>query len=132
MRLMIMQSNKYSVNAMVKSDLTSIRIIEKESFGHPWSDRSFLRRIDNHKGYTLRADNSIGGYILVDIKSDLLTIEKMAVAPNYRGKGAGQFMICWAQELAKKCGCSYLSLHVRENNPNAIGLYKKMGFKTTA
>jgi [ribosomal protein S18]-alanine N-acetyltransferase len=128
---MIMQSNQYSINAMTESDLSSIMAIEKESFDYPWKNKkSFLHYSDNRTVYTLRSDNSIAGYILIDIiQSDMLHIVKMAVAPNYRRRGAAQFMIHWSREFGKEHDCSRLFLRVRESNQMAINFYKKMGFE---
>jgi len=48
---------------------------------------------------------------------------------EYRNKGIGNILINTTLEYSGYLGLRNMDLHVRENNKNAIKLYKKNGFK---
>lgn len=54
----------------------------------------------------------------------------VALLPALRGQGVGRRLIARALEAANAYGLSRVELTVRENNRNAIALYKKFGFET--
>jgi ribosomal protein S18 acetylase RimI-like enzyme len=54
----------------------------------------------------------------------------VALLPALRGQGVGQRLIARTLEAARAFGLSRVELTVRENNRNAIALYKKFGFET--
>ena len=53
----------------------------------------------------------------------------MAVLASYRGQGIGKALMKVALAQAHTKGLTRIELTVRENNKNAIALYKKFGFK---
>jgi len=56
-------------------------------------------------------------------------LSSLSIKPIYRGMGIGEELTKAVIEKAKTHGAKELSLVVREDNKNAIGLYKKIGFK---
>ena len=54
----------------------------------------------------------------------------VALLPALRGQGLGRRLIERALQAAQAFGLSRVELTVRENNRNAIALYKKLGFVT--
>jgi ribosomal protein S18 acetylase RimI-like enzyme len=54
----------------------------------------------------------------------------VALLPPLRGQGVGRRLIARTLEAARAFGLSRVELTVRENNRNAIALYKKFGFET--
>jgi ribosomal protein S18 acetylase RimI-like enzyme len=54
----------------------------------------------------------------------------VALLPPLRGQGVGRRLIARTLEAARAYGLSRVELTVRENNRNAIALYKKFGFET--
>ena len=52
----------------------------------------------------------------------------MGVLPQFRGRGIGTRLIASALGAARDYGFSRVELTVRQNNENAIELYKKVGF----
>jgi ribosomal protein S18 acetylase RimI-like enzyme len=56
----------------------------------------------------------------------------MGLLPQFRGQGIGGSLIRQALVAAKAFGLHRVELTVREDNANAIGLYKKVGFEIEA
>jgi ribosomal protein S18 acetylase RimI-like enzyme len=52
----------------------------------------------------------------------------MGLLPPFRGQGIGKRLILRTLEAARAFGLRRVELTVRENNGNAIELYKKVGF----
>ncbi|SCX27344.1 Spermidine N(1)-acetyltransferase [Agrobacterium sp. DSM 25558] len=52
----------------------------------------------------------------------------MGIIPNYRGRGLGYRLMEAALFEAKQAGLVRIELSVRSDNPQAIGLYEKVGF----
>ena len=53
----------------------------------------------------------------------------MGLLPQFRGRGIGKRLIAQALAAAQDFGLQRVELTVRENNVNAIALYKKVGFE---
>ena len=58
----------------------------------------------------------------------LWNIHDIAVLHQHRGRGVGKAMIEHIAETALREGCCKLTLEVREDNPVAEALYRKLGF----
>ncbi len=59
----------------------------------------------------------------------LATLHSMYVRKEHRGKGIGKRMIEFAEKSSRNKGVQRMNLSVVSSNVNAIGLYKKLGFK---
>jgi ribosomal protein S18 acetylase RimI-like enzyme len=58
----------------------------------------------------------------------LWNIHDIAVLASHRGQGIGRALIEQIADTAQGEGCCRLTLEVREDNPIAEGLYRKLGF----
>ncbi len=58
-----------------------------------------------------------------------LYVEELAVHPDWHGRGIGSFVLEQLQHLARVRGLTHLVLEVAENNENALGWYRKRGFR---
>lgn len=87
--------------------------------------------------YVYEANKKILGYICIKIIIENesfskyarkeLYIEDLCVDENYRHQGIAKELYDYIIELAKKEGCSHITLNVWELNKNAKEFYKKMG-----
>ena len=68
--------------------------------------------------------------LMFDIGEDDLYIQNIAVVQDYRGIGLGKELIKYVEKEAFKKDKKRIILHVDEENINAIGFYKRMGFDT--
>ena len=59
-------------------------------------------------------------------------IANVAVRPDQRRRGIGRALTLAAKQQACKRGADQIWLHVRDDNPGAIELYRELGFKELA
>ncbi len=71
------------------------------------------------------------GVMLLSPLSDKSTVEVvyLGLIPEYRGKKIGEKLLLGAEGIAFRFGYRNLSLAADENNPGAIHLYKRLGFR---
>ncbi len=104
--------------------------IEQEAFDQPWSERMFIPEVEDENAYYLvgvRDDEVIcyGGFHKV---LDEAHITNIAVRADSRGRGIGTLLMSELISRARLLGVKYMTLEVRDNNENAIKLYKSFGF----
>jgi len=58
-----------------------------------------------------------------------LFVDELAVHPDWSGRGIGGFVLEQLQHIARVRGLTHLVLEVAENNENALGWYRKRGFR---
>ena len=71
-------------------------------------------------------DEMTGCCILTDISSGSVKLRQMAVLKNMQGKGIGETIIQFAENIARDKGYRTLTMHARDT---AIGFYEKYGYK---
>jgi ribosomal protein S18 acetylase RimI-like enzyme len=81
------------------------------------------------KIYTL--ENQPVGVILVARRGWNSRIAAMSVAPDFRNQGVGRQMLLAALEAARDRHDRQVILEVFEQNPNAVRLYRSVGFQIT-
>ena len=64
--------------------------------------------------------------------SKVITIQTLAVHPDYLKKGVAKSMLNFAEEFALDKGCAALRLDVTVQNIPAIRLYEKLGCQLTS
>jgi len=86
-------------------------------------------------GFFVMADDNYAGLANCNINfstfhaKPLLNIHDFIVAPEFRGIGAGQFLLDGVINHAANFGYCRINLEVREDNVSAKTLYKKLGFR---
>lgn len=71
-------------------------------------------------------DELLGCCILTNMKNGCARLRQMAVQKNMQGKGIGESMVTFAENLARDKGFKTLTMHARDT---AIGFYEKYGYK---
>ncbi len=116
--------------------LESVWFIENASFSRPWSRHAFQEEVlgrdalsyvilDPTPGNT----SSVIAYICLRLTAGEMSVLKIAVAPTWRGRGIGTWLLSRALDLALEKGATISYLEVRPSNAAAIGLYRKLGFE---
>ncbi|MGB8366855.1 MAG: GNAT family N-acetyltransferase [Candidatus Babeliales bacterium] len=78
----------------------------------------------------LREKNKLAGFAAYYLKKKgLYQLLFLAVNKNFRGKGYGEQLLCYALKDAKKLGANQVRLVTRSTNFPAQRLYKRVGFK---
>ena len=71
-------------------------------------------------------DDLMGCCILTNMNNGCCRLRQMAVQKNMQGKGIGESMVTFAENLARDKGFKTLTMHARDT---AIGFYEKYGYK---
>lgn len=119
---------------MVLNDVDNVIDIEKQCFPTPWSAYAFSCEIlDNtFANYLVLVSSEnpkeILGYAGMWVILDEAHITNIAIAPQYRGKGLGEFLLLSLFERALKKEATAITLEVRVSNAPALKLYERIGF----
>ena len=55
-------------------------------------------------------------------------VKRMFVRPTARGKGVAVRLLCMLEDAARERGCNRFMLETGPSQPEAIGLYERMGY----
>lgn len=120
------------VREMKINDLEKVLEIENKSFTTPWSEDAFKMEIEKNmlsKYIVVEENGEIIGYGGVWIIVDEGHITNIAVHPDYRGRGIGNYIVEGLIDICEKNGIYNMTLEVRVSNYVAQSLYRKYGFK---
>ena len=127
--------NSLIIKKMEISDLEEIEKIGFENYDDFWNSntlRSELVKNDINTNYFIALkDNDILGFVGTLKIIDELNIMNIAVKKNHRHLGIGSSLISYLIEYCNSLNIPTITLEVNVNNTEAIGLYKKYGFKKT-
>ncbi len=98
----------------------------QEEINNPESQYHFAQINDEVVGYL---KTNVGSAQTEAISDKTLEIERIYVSQRHQGKKVGQALFNKAIDLARAYQAEYVWLGVWENNTNAIGFYKRMGFQ---
>lgn len=74
-------------------------------------------------------DKILGTFALIRITDSIFELGKMAVTPESRGKGIGQFMLKFCIKFAESKNWEKVILYSNTKLENSIYIYRKYGFK---
>ena len=121
----------YQIIPMTPAHLPQAAALERACFSHPWTEKALAEDLDNELLTLLAAveeDGTLLGYGEVRTVLDEGTLERIAVAPQFRHHGAAEALL--RRFLDDGRGkLAFLTLEVRAGNAPAIGLYEKLGFE---
>jgi len=116
---------------MDHSDLPSVLKIEALNYEFPWSEGVFKDcfRAMNYVNWVCEApENVIVGYCIISVMAGEAHIMNISVNPDFQRQGAGRKMMEHVIEYARP-RAEKMFLEVRPSNPNAMALYRKLGFQ---
>lgn len=117
-------------------DVDALLAIEEAVFRTDRLSRESFRRLIASKSAAVivaARDGRVAGYctVLFRANSPTARLYSIAVGPGQSGRGIGRMLIAAAEREARARSCNALRLEVREDNPRAIAIYRKSGFRTT-
>ena len=118
------------IRPMRQDDLDVVMEIEQASFSTPWSRGSFqnlLGRTDADLWVAV-SDECVVGYAVIWYVATEGELGNIAVAPAWRRRGVGRWLLDWALEKAYERGAVRIFLEVRASNRLAQELYESRGF----
>jgi len=126
--------NNISIRRMSAKDIEPIMEIESVIFGeYHWTPQSFISEIENDLGnYYTAVDNTgkIIGYCGFWLIFDEAHITTIAVRPEFRNRGLGEYLLQKMIEAGYAKNAKWFTLEVRAGNIPAQKLYYKYGFKS--
>lgn len=116
---------------MEEADLGSVMEIESASFSTPWSRASFANLLgrDDASLWVAVSDGSVVAYAVVWYVLAEAELGNLAVAPDWRRRGLGRYLLDWVLEVARGRGTERIYLEVRVSNLGAQRLYELRGFR---
>ena len=115
-----------------KSDAALLAALHSESFAEGcWSLSQFESSLSLDTTQVLLAFDAKNpqGFILCQIAGDDAEILTLCVTSSSRRKGVGGLLLNEAAKLGRQKNATRLYLEVATDNPSAITLYKKSGFR---
>ena len=126
-------TNRLSIRRAARDDLTAIVRIEKASFGcDAWERKWFadyLSEPENCVFLVAERAGAVVGYALAVHNQTCSELDSIAVAPAHRGGGTAATLMNRLNAILRRRGVSTMTLMVRLDNPAAIALYRKLGFR---
>ncbi|NUT78525.1 GNAT family N-acetyltransferase [Pseudomonas sp. C1C7] len=118
----------------VMGDLPELLRLEEQCFSTDrLSRRSFRWMIEGANGRLLvaRCGEELAGYavVLFHRSSSVARLYSLAIADRARGKGLGRGLLERVEACARERKCADLRLEVRVDNPVAIALYERNGYR---
>ena len=120
---------------MTEADLEGAARVEKTCFSEPWSMNLLadVLKSDLDEAWVLEGeDGTLIGYMNFRFLCGEGELMRIAVLPEYRGRGYSRKMMDQLAEAAGTQGVPDLTLEVRAGNQTARTLYKADGFKEEA
>ncbi|MCX7973705.1 MAG: ribosomal protein S18-alanine N-acetyltransferase [Candidatus Aminicenantes bacterium] len=122
------------IRRMEEKDLPAVLAIERASFPNPWHESTFRGEIQNRSisfpwVIVHESDNQVVGYVIFWKIGEEVQINNIAIHPNYRRRGLGEWLLRKVISKVKKDGAQFITLEVRQSNLAAQALYSKLGFK---
>lgn len=122
--------NSIRIIPMATEHLDQVVELDKNSFSLPWDRPSFERELNNPLSDWLVAldGDTLVGYIGSQYAGGQSDIMNLAIAPNYRRRGAARALLSLLEYVQKRRNSAAITLEVRESNSAAICLYENFGF----
>ena len=126
------QNSGVQIRCMIKEDLSTVTVIEEESFSTPWTRSTFLSLLKQPSACLFSAVDSnecIIGYAAVWFVGDEGELGDLAVDNRVRRNGVCSLLLHAVVEEGRKRALHRLFLEVRESNDGAQSLYSRHGFE---
>lgn len=123
-------ANPIAIRWLLRDDLDQVVALERRAFASPWLRRDFvaLLRARNSLGQVAVVDDRLVGYVVRTVRGQSLTIDNLAVAPEWRRRGVGRALVRHSCR-ARGGGLPRIVLaDVREQNTPAQLFFRAVGF----
>lgn len=100
--------------------------ILRRPLGLSFTAEELAREIDDILIAAFDEEEMIGCCVLSKINAQTIRLRQMAVSKPTQGKGIGESILIFMENLARDKGYQYIMMHARET---AVGFYEKFGYK---
>ena len=103
----------------------------EHGLGWSWTPARVLAAVNDRSTNTavLHEHAMLLGFGIMHYGDETAHLSLLAVRPNQQQRGLGAQLIAWLEKPALVAGIERIRLEARADNPNAIGFYRKQGFK---
>lgn len=110
----------------------ALAALHELAFDPPWSCAELSALLGSPGVFALTAalGAEAGGFILCRVAADEAEVLTLAVAPNVRRMGVGSALLAAAISVAMDAGAAVAFLEVAADNPGAVALYRRDGFRS--
>ena len=122
------------IRPLLKTDLDAVAQIDKKSFLPVWShSREMLGEALDHASLAtvFEKDDRIVGYQLSTLSALGAHIARLAVDPEWQGRGIGKHLIADILETLSQKGVDRITVNTQADNPRSRSLYQGLGFIET-
>ncbi|HEY6451055.1 MAG TPA: GNAT family N-acetyltransferase [Steroidobacteraceae bacterium] len=99
--------------------------------GWSWTPARVLAAVCDRATNTvvLEHGEAIAGFGIMHYGDEVAHLALLAVRPRQQQRGLGALLMAWLEKPARVAGIERIRLEARADNPNAIGFYRKQGFR---
>lgn len=118
------------IRKMTEADISVVCRLDSKAFSDMWNEQSFIDEINKDYAhyFVCETNGEITGYAGIWCIYETAELIRIAILPEYQGKGIGSKLMTEVIECAKSYGCERMMLEVRHSNIEAKHLYEKYGF----
>lgn len=129
------ENAKTVLREMTMNDIPYVEQIEQTCFSDAWSEKLLSDMLESEwdEAWVLADTNgTLIGYANFRFLAGEGELMRIAVLPEYRGRGESKKLMDRLEMSAKKKEAPDLTLEVRAGNAPAVNLYKSYGFQAEA
>ncbi|HEV7985451.1 MAG TPA: N-acetyltransferase [Steroidobacteraceae bacterium] len=106
----------------------------EHGLGWSWTPARVLAAVrDRATNIAVVGDSeAIAGFGIMQYGDDTAHLALLAVRPNQQQCGLGALLMAWLEKPALVAGIERVRLEARADNPNAIGFYRRQGYREVA
>jgi len=116
------------------NDITALTRLDALAFDHVWhkSPSKFAQALATSDSLTIaELDGQLVGYAWCEIHPHHAHLNRLAVHPDYQGRGIGAQLLHWAITNVLTQGVHRITLNTQEHNHRSLALYQRFGFEIT-
>ncbi len=121
----------WKIADMTEEHTARLAELERLCFSRPWSREGLEAELGNPAAvfYVALSGEEIAGYAGMHCAAGECYLDNVAVFPKFRRRGAATALLNALLEETARRGGEFLSLEVRPSNLEAVGLYRRFGFR---
>ena len=126
--------SRFRLREMGARHLDEVLAIEREGFTAPWQERDFEDALERRNAYSLVClkGKRVVAYAVGFLVAGEYHLANLAVHPAFRRRGLGSRFLEAVMSGLPDRDAGVVTLEARVSNLPAIGLYRKLGFRTVA
>lgn len=118
------------ISEMTITDVPKVHALECRSHSFPWSQTIISDCISSrYQCWMMRRSDRVIAYGIMALGVEESHLLNLCVDPDFRRQGYAGYMIRFLSDIAIVQNAKRMFLEVRESNYQAVGLYRKLGFR---